>query len=222
MADGAPLDASPLAYEEQVQALIDIGQLFYSRGWSDSTSSNYSICLGREPLRILITASGRDKRSLAPDDFVVVDEHGQAVGEGAPKPSAETQLHVVAYEQMPHVNSVLHIHSPWSTLLSDFQYPQNNLAIEGYEMLKGLTGVTTHTAKVYVKVFENTQKIDELARRLRLVFPEQQPSMRYGFLLKRHGLYTWGKDLDEARRHVETLEFLFGILGRRLMLGLQD
>jgi len=36
----------------------------------------------------------------------------------------------------------------------------------------------------------------------------------HGFLLRRHGLYTWGKDLVEAKRHVEILEFLLEVLGR--------
>ena len=38
----------------------------------------------------------------------------------------------------------------------------------------------------------------------------------YGYLIRRHGLYTWGRDLQEARRHVEILEFLLECLGREL------
>jgi methylthioribulose-1-phosphate dehydratase len=33
-------------------------------------------------------------------------------------------------------------------------------------------------------------------------------------LLKAHGLYTWGADVAEARRHVEILEFLLEVLTR--------
>jgi len=36
----------------------------------------------------------------------------------------------------------------------------------------------------------------------------------HAFLLRRHGLYTWGRDLKEAKRHVEILEFLFEAVGR--------
>jgi methylthioribulose-1-phosphate dehydratase len=42
--------------------------------------------------------------------------------------------------------------------------------------------------------------------------------LTHGFLLRRHGLYAWGKDLDEARRHLEIFEFLFEVEGRRLSL----
>jgi methylthioribulose-1-phosphate dehydratase len=42
----------------------------------------------------------------------------------------------------------------------------------------------------------------------------EQPNV-HGFLIRRHGLYTWGRDLDEAKRHVEILEFLFEVIGRK-------
>ncbi len=41
----------------------------------------------------------------------------------------------------------------------------------------------------------------------------------HGFLLARHGLYTWGRDLDEARRHIEIHEFLFEVVTRSRMLA---
>jgi ribulose-5-phosphate 4-epimerase/fuculose-1-phosphate aldolase len=34
------------------------------------------------------------------------------------------------------------------------------------------------------------------------------PEMK-GFLLAGHGLYTWGKNIAEAKRHIEVFEFLF-------------
>jgi methylthioribulose-1-phosphate dehydratase len=36
----------------------------------------------------------------------------------------------------------------------------------------------------------------------------------HGFLLREHGLYTWGTGLQEAKRHVEILEFLMEVLVR--------
>jgi methylthioribulose-1-phosphate dehydratase len=40
----------------------------------------------------------------------------------------------------------------------------------------------------------------------------------HGILLHQHGLYTWGRNLKEAKRHVEILEFLLEAAGRRLTL----
>jgi len=209
-ATSEPLAVAALA---ERRALIDVASLFYQRGWSVGTSSNYSVVLAQEPLRLLITASGKDKRALTLDDFVIVDDQAQPTAPSAGKPSAETWLHVVLGQQ-PGVGAVLHTHSVWATLLSDLHHSEGGLAIEGYEMLKGLAGVTTHEHRSWVTIFENTQDIAELAGRIGQRWRDGQP-LQHGFLLRRHGLYTWGRDLNEARRHVEIFEFLFEVLCRR-------
>ena len=102
----------------QIDALRDVGAMFWQRGWSVGTSSNYSVVINREPLELLLTASGKDKGRLARNDFVRVGASGKPTADGQPKSSAETLLHVVAAQQ-PGVGAVLHTHSIWSTLLSD-------------------------------------------------------------------------------------------------------
>lgn len=202
----------------EVRWLRETGEYFHSRGWSLGTSSNYSIVVDREPLRLLLTASGKDKGRLGPDDFVLVDELGRAVEGTDPKPSAETMLHVVLAEQ-PGVGAVLHTHSVWGTVLSDLFHADGGLWIEGYEMLKGLSGVATHEHRHWVDIFENTQDIPALAAEVRARLVDAERPLTHGFLIRRHGLYTWGGDLDDARRHVEIFEFLFEVLGRRLTLS---
>ena len=114
--------------------------------------------------------------------------------------------------------AVLHTHSVWATVLSDLYFQHGSLPIEGYEMLKGLSGIRTHEHRFELAIFENTQDIPALAAELRERVAGQAPGLTHGFLLRRHGLYTWGRDLAEARRHVEILEFLFEVLARRLQL----
>lgn len=192
--------------------------LFYDRGWAFGTCGNYSAVIARDPLRLLINASGRDKRCLTDADFVLVDETGQPVpGEAAPpgdppRPSAESLLHV-ALATMFEAGSVLHTHSVWNTVLSDLLGGAGELVISGYEMLKGLSGVNTHEHTERIPIFENTQDIAALALDVRRRLPAIAPRP-HAFLIRRHGLYTWGRDIAEARRHVEVLEFLFEILGR--------
>lgn len=195
------------------EALAEVGLLCYEWGWSFGTSSNYSVLLDREPFRLLITASGKDKGHLGEEDFVVVDDEGKPVEEAPGKPSAETMLHVML-AQRPGVGSVLHTHSIWSTLLTDQH--KGDLVIEGFEMLKGLAGVSTHEHREVVKVFDNSQDIPALAHQVQ-TYLDNDPIGRkaHGLLIRRHGLYTWGRDLNEARRHVEIFEFLFEVLGRR-------
>jgi methylthioribulose-1-phosphate dehydratase len=179
--DSAPA-LSDRAQWPQVRALCAVGAFFHKEGWSRATSSNYSVVLSRDPLRLLITASGKDKGALTPADFVIVDERGQPIDPQDNKPSAETLLHVAAAER-PGVGAVLHTHS-------------------------------THESKVIVPIFDNTQEIPKLAEQVR-----RSPAIQHAYLIRRHGLYTWGATLEEAKRHVETLEFLFEVRGRTLNLA---
>ncbi len=198
----------------QVEALRDIGELFYQRGWSLGTSSNYSVVLRSQPLYLLVTASGRDKRCLRNDDFVIVDENGQAIEAGSARPSAETLLHLVIAKQ-PGVGAVLHTHSVFATVLSEAHFAEQEVSIAGYEMLKGLSGIITHDTCVRIAIFDNTQDMQTLSTQVADRLTDSKHPLRYGFLIRGHGLYSWGRDLAEARRHVEILEFLFETLVRR-------
>ena len=192
--------------------------MLWHRGWSVGTSSNYSLVVSREPLELIVTASGKDKGRLRPCDFVRVGADGRPTAEGQPKSSAETLLHVVAAQQ-PGVGAVLHTHSVWSTVLSDLYYPQGGFELSGYEMLKGLAGIATHETTAWVEIFDNTQDIAALAEQVRERMNDAANPLEYGYLIRRHGLYTWGRDLEEARRHVEIFEFLFECIARRMMLA---
>ncbi len=213
----SPQTLSPLHLQElpkAVEQLREVGRLFYGRGWSVGTSSNYSIVLQKDPLELLITASGKDKGHLTADDFVRVNKKAQQVITGQPKCSAETWLHVTAAQQ-PDVGAILHTHSVWGTLLSDHFFEDGGFWIEGYEMLKGLEGVRTHEHRQWVPIYENTQDIERLAADIKPQFIKPKRPPFHGFLIRKHGLYTWGRDLFAARRHVEIFEFLFECVGRQ-------
>jgi hypothetical protein len=51
---------------DNVDQLRAIGREFHGRSWSLGTSSNYSVVVSRDPLELLITASGKDKSALGP------------------------------------------------------------------------------------------------------------------------------------------------------------
>ena len=113
--------------------------------------------------------------------------------------------------------AVLHTHSVWSTILSEAFAARGGLEIAGHEMLKGLGGVTTHEHREWLPILENSQDIPALARQVDATLRRQPGS--HGFLLRAHGLYTWGRDVAEARRHVEILEFLLEVFARTHMLA---
>lgn len=205
--------------EEEVIQLQAVGNLFYSRGWSVGTSSNYSIVSHRNPLELLVTASGMDKGRLNAEDFVRIDGEGNPVLADQPKSSAETLLHVVAAQQIPTVGAVLHTHSTWATLLSDRFFSEGAVEFSGFEMLKGLSGIKTHETVYRLPIFENTQDIPILADQVQQWLSGPRPDHGvHGYLIRKHGLYAWGKDIAEALRHVEIYEFLLQCIGRQLLM----
>lgn len=206
------------AYADQVDGLRRVGRIFWERQWSLGTSSNYSVVVNRDPLTLLVTASGKDKGRLAREDFVLVDAQGQPTLDGQPKSSAETMLHCIA-AQHPDVGAVLHTHSVWSTVLSDRFAPHGGIQLSGYEMLKGLAGVTTHEHQEWLPIYDNTQDIPALAELVQADMNKSPNPLKHGYIIRRHGIYTWGKDLDEAFRQIEILEFLLECTGRSATMG---
>lgn len=189
------------------QEIIDAGVFLYGRGWSPATSSNYSARI--DDRHIAITVSGRHKGQLGAGDVMVVDLNGDPVLSNS-RSSAETRLHTVLYDIFPRVGAVLHTHSVKATVLSRLVPADEDLVLDGYELQKafsGVTGVTTHESKLNVPVFDNTQDINALAGHTREWFrahPDQP-----GYLIRGHGLYTWGETMADCLRHVEAFEFLF-------------
>jgi methylthioribulose-1-phosphate dehydratase len=214
-----PLPPHLLPYADQVEGLRNAGRVFWNRGWSLGTSSNYSVVVNRDPLTLLVTASGKDKSQLRADDFVLVDVEGRPTLPDQPKSSAETLLHCVAAQRIAGVGAVLHTHSVWSTLLSQRFAAQGGILIEGFEMLKGLSGVTTHQHREWLPIFNNTQDIPVLAAEVTAELAKPDTRLVHGYLIRGHGIYTWGKNLDEAFRQIEILEFLLECLGRQITLA---
>lgn len=200
--------------QDLASQLAEVGRQCYARGWALGTSGNFSAVARRNPLTLAITTSGVDKGLLEPSQIVEIDEQGRIV-RGTGTPSAESTLHLaIVRARGLEAGAVLHTHSIWSTILSEAATDEaGGLAIEGYEMLKGLDGVRTHEHREWLPVVENTQDWSAAAPRIEARLREH-PEV-HGFLIRRHGLYTWGRDLVEAKRQVEILEFLFEVMGRK-------
>jgi methylthioribulose-1-phosphate dehydratase len=190
--------------------LAEAGKGFYRHGWVLGTSGNFSAVIGKEPLRLIITPSGADKGELTAGQFVQVDHQGKLLA-GNGRPSDETKLHLTIV-QKKEAKVVLHTHSIWSTMVSDQFAEAGAVNIEGYEMLKGLAGVSTHEHREVLPILENSQDMEALAGKLAEIL--QLHPQAHGFLLRGHGLYTWGQTIKEARRHIEILEFLLELTGR--------
>ncbi|MFN5064872.1 MAG: methylthioribulose 1-phosphate dehydratase [Aphanizomenon sp.] len=196
------------------QDLSQTIQGIHARFWATGTGGNFSVVSQREPLRLLMAPSGVDKGSVQPAHLIEVDNQGRVVA-GQGRVSAETQLHLQIVQSVK-AGAVLHTHSIFNTLLSEYYQSNQSLTLIGYEMLKGLEGIQTHQGAITVPILANSQDIVALSQMVGVILAEKPDT--YGILLAGHGLYTWGKTLFEARRHLEILEFLLELTYRKLTL----
>jgi methylthioribulose-1-phosphate dehydratase len=196
-----PFDAN--AFQYAAQSLANTARELAAMGWTPATSSNFSARL--DATSAVITISGRDKGRLDIDDFMVVDFHGKAI-ESAHRPSAETLLHTQLYAHDTAIGCVLHTHSRIQTVASRLFAERGEVELAGYELLKAFRGYATHEARMCVPVLPNSQDMAALAKTIDGYLHRDHPL--HGYLIDGHGIYTWGHDLKEARRHLDAFEFL--------------
>jgi methylthioribulose-1-phosphate dehydratase len=200
-------------FPELASKLAATAKGFHARGWLLGTSGNLSAVIQREPLRLAMSPSGIDKGELMPDQMLTIDENARIVNHDSGKPSDESLLHICVVKERG-AGAVLHTHSVWNTILSDLYASEGGVTIAGYEMLKGLQGVHTHEHSEWLPIVDNSQDMPALAESIGQTLNEHKNA--HGFLVRRHGLYSWGETLAEAKRHVEILEFLLETMGRTL------
>lgn len=170
------------------------------QGWVPATAGNISVRLADG--RVAITRSGSHKGFLDAGGVMLVDASGQSFTPGA-RPSAETGLHVQLYRLFPHAGAVLHGHSVAGTVLS-MAISGASIALAGYELLKAFEGQDTHDASLDLPIFDNDQDIPRLCA----AAEPRLPGCRLGYLIRGHGAYVWGPDIDTALARLEGLEFL--------------
>jgi methylthioribulose-1-phosphate dehydratase len=196
--------------------IADTGRELAGLGWTPATSSNFSMRLDAQ--HVAVTISGRDKGRLSGEDVMVVDLEGRAVATDA-MPSAETQLHTQIYRRFPDANAVLHTHSRVQTVASRLFAASGLIRFEGWELQKAISGYTTHESALDVPVFQNTQDMNVLVRAVD-AWLDAGNSLS-GYLIDGHGIYTWGRDMPETKRHLEAFEFLLACeLDLRRLRGL--
>ncbi len=203
-----PENSQPLS---PTQELTETGREFYRRGWARGAGGNFSVLLARRPLRLCITAAGNEKGTLDDTNFLELDDDAEIL-QGFGRPSDETLRHLSIYRLRPRARCILYSQTVWGTMLSDRFFVDGSIEMQGYEVLKGFSGVTTHEHTERVPIVENSQDQIALSHVIENVLIEN-PSI-HGIYIRRHGLYAWGETVEEARRNIEIFEFLFEVIGR--------
>ncbi|KAA2284511.1 methylthioribulose 1-phosphate dehydratase [Arenimonas fontis] len=198
----SPLPYDPARLAARAAEIVAATRELAALGWTPATSSNFSMRL--DAGHAAITVSGRDKGRLTEADIMVVDLEGRPVATHH-RPSAETLLHTQLYARFPDLGCVLHTHSRTQTVASRLFARQGHVRLAGYELLKAFAGNRTHDMAIEVPVLPNSQDMPALAAQVERLL---DAGPLWGYLIDGHGLYAWGKDMAEARRHLEAFDFL--------------
>ena len=191
------------SFHAAAMSIVAAGRELAQLGWTPATSSNFSVRLDAE--HAAVTVSGRDKGKLGVDDIMVVDFAGHAVG-SSHRPSAETLLHTQLYAHDAGIGCVLHTHSRVQTVASRLYADRGEITLAGFELLKAFRGYDSHEATMRLPVLPNSQDMPELAQLIAPLLASGPPL--HGYLIDGHGIYAWGRDMNEARRHLDAFEFL--------------
>lgn len=198
------------------RALAEIARDFHARGWMAGTAGNLSARAEGDDGGFWITASGRPKGRLTPEDFLLIDVASGAVLERAApaaRPSAEAAIHRVLYRLFPAARACLHVHTVDACLAGQGAAPDaTELPLPPLEMLKGL-GVWEEQPRVALPLFANWLEVERIAAEIERRLQAQPPCVP-GLLIRGHGVTVWGENLTQAYNRVEVLEFLMSYLAR--------
>lgn len=197
-----------------LKKLDEVKLTFARRDWFPGTSGNLSIKISDVPLQFAVTASGKDKTKLSPEDYLIVDGDCNSVEPTNLKPSAETLVHAVVYQSIPDAGACFHVHTIANNVISEVYAQKQSFTIHGQELIKGL-GIWEENALLTVPIVENYADIPTLAAAIKEAIKPDVP----GVLIRNHGIYAWGRNDFEAKRHIEAFEFLFEYQLRLLQVG---
>lgn len=181
--------------------VVAVCRRMYERGYIAALDGNVSVRLSDR--RVLATPAGAAKGSLDPEDLVVTDLDGRALGGGG-RPSSELRVHLAAYRLRPEVQSVVHAHPPAAVAHS----------LAGVSLAPTVIPETVLTLGTIAGTDYDTPGTPELARRM-----EDALRCHDAILMERHGTVTLGEDVWQAYHRLESLEHTAKILYMARTLG---
>ncbi|MFT5433063.1 MAG: methylthioribulose-1-phosphate dehydratase, partial [Myxococcota bacterium] len=213
MHDEALGDINPTMSEDPREVIVELCQLFYGQGWVSGTGGGISI---RDGSTVYIAPSGVQKERLKPEELFTLDTDGNILTRPEdPKlnVSACAPLFFNAF-RLRDAGAVLHSHSEnalLATLISGDTFRVTHL-----EMMKGIENTGYHDV-LEVPIIENTAHECDLADSMAEAI-EKYPKSN-AVLVRRHGVYVWGRDWVHAKTQAECYDYLFGAAVRMHQLG---
>lgn len=180
--------------------VCETGRRLYGRGLIAGADGNISLRLARG--RLLTTPSGCSKGFMKPEELVVTDMDGNALGGG--RPSSELKLHLAVYRKRDDVNAVIHAHPPKAVAFTVAGLSLEECIMPEVLMYMGTVPTTRYATPASS---EGAEVIEEHIQK------------HEALLLDRHGAVTVGKDLFQAWERMEKLEHYAEIVFAARQLG---
>lgn len=159
-----------------------------------------------------ITASGKDKTVHTPEDYLFVDREGKPSEPTKLKPSAETLIHCEIY-RLTGAGAIFHVHTVFNNVISEHFWNRGSVPVDGVELIKGL-GNWEEEAQIEIPIVPNYADIPRIVPEVTAKLQAGIP----GIILRKHGIYAWGANAFEAKRHLEAFEFIFEYVYRLELL----
>lgn len=155
--------------------------------------------------RIAITFPGRHKSELIFDDIFILDLNERH--EFQKNCFDDTRLHSLLFRCSDEIGAVLHTHTVRGIALTRLLESHSCLVTEGFDIHKVFFGHCHPKSVLEIPIFENHRDIEVLAAEISSCLRKKKNV--FGFLIRGHGLFTWGCDMREAKLRAEAFEHLF-------------
>jgi L-ribulose-5-phosphate 4-epimerase len=189
--------------EDQLRMEVVKGaKAIFIKGLVEAGEGNVSIRNGKKE-ELFITPSFNQYDTLNKDEIVHLNFDGTPLSAGK-LPSTEAKMHIAIYRSRPKVQSVIHTHSPFASMLSIVQKGIPIIMEEMYIFLGGPIDVSGFGKA-------HTEEIGEVALKAL--------GIKNAALLANHGVIVCGKSLDHAVKFAELVEKLAKMYWGALQIG---
>jgi methylthioribulose-1-phosphate dehydratase len=195
------------------RVIVELCRHFYDLGWASGTGGGISLRTGG---RVYMAPSAVQKERLRERDLFVLDEQGQVLERPADPALRLSQCSPLFFNafRLRDAGAVLHSHG-LDALLATLQ-PGDVFRVTHLEMMKGIDGVGYHDELV-VPIIDNTAHECDLADTMADAMRAHPDS--HAVLVRRHGVYVWGRDWIQAKTHAECYHYLFAAAVKMRQLG---
>ena len=153
---------------------------------------------------IAIKPSGAHLSEMSPDDIPLVRFSTSDIIDGANRPSVDMPIHMEIYKTFKDIGAIIHMHSPFCTIFAQAGKPIECLGTTHADHFKGDIPIIDVTSTIH----DDPGFESETGKAIIRSFTERDidPIEIGACLVKYHGPFVWGRDIETAFENAVVLE----------------